>query len=707
MEVYKSGTVIAGRYEIVKIAGAGGMGVVYYAVDHKQDGLPVALKTFHRELTKDRKTRERFLKEATVWLELGGHPHIVKAYSIERIEGRGEVFIVTELIGGEIGMRDASLRSWIQLGGMDWKKAVMFGIQIVWGMKHANKKFPEIVHRDLKPENILVGGDKLKGTKINQLRVTDFGLVGGVEEKTETRFVKNIALSEQHSQAVVWMAGTPVYMSPEQWLGLTLDCRADIYAWGLIMAEMLGGRQIVAGSDIEKVRHEHLNGVQYKLQSSIPKSLSRLIEKSTARDTASRPTSWLVVENSLLTILQENELEIPIVEFEVKEDEIKQRERLSISHNSIGSSYVDIGKYDAALHYYERALITAREIQYRPWEGAILGNIGSVHEIVGDHDQALSYYEQDLAITRELGNKDGEGNVLGNMGVVYKNMGQYEKALTFHEKCLTIANQSGNQSGMANALLNIGVVYDAMEKYERALDYYQQSLAIVRRLGDRLTEGTLVGNIGTYYLRTKKYKQALNFLEIGLSISREFGNKAGESLILGNIGVVYENMESFEQALIFYVKDLEISRKLGKQAWAGTRSLNIADLYLRVGQHNLARTYYEEYLAITREMHNGAGEGDALLSLGNVCQHMKDYNKALEYYDQYLVVAQELGDVAGQAAAFGNIGNIYGILGMYEKALPFAIQAHDLFERTGQAQRAESVKRAIEYTEQMIRQRRK
>jgi serine/threonine protein kinase len=96
MPIYESGTMIANRYEVVhgpreKPSLAGGMGLVYFCVDHAEDGRPVALKTFRPELLPDRTARDHFLREGTTWVQLGKHPHIVRYHQVFKADGGSEV----------------------------------------------------------------------------------------------------------------------------------------------------------------------------------------------------------------------------------------------------------------------------------------------------------------------------------------------------------------------------------------------------------------------------------------------------------------------------------------------------------------------------------------------------------------------------------------------------------------------------------------
>ncbi|MFQ5854914.1 MAG: protein kinase [Anaerolineae bacterium] len=185
MSIYTSRTLIANRYEVVqgpreKPSLAGGIGIVYLCADQTEQGRPVALKTFKPEYLPDRAARERFLQEGTAWVELGRHPHIVRAYRIEYISYGLEVYIVLEWVAEAEGKRDASLRAWLRPSKpLPVEQALLFALHIARGMKHATMKLRGLVHRDLKPENVLVGHDE-------NARVTDFGLAGIIGDLSGT-----------------------------------------------------------------------------------------------------------------------------------------------------------------------------------------------------------------------------------------------------------------------------------------------------------------------------------------------------------------------------------------------------------------------------------------------------------------------------------------------------------------------------------------
>ncbi|MFT3891891.1 MAG: protein kinase [Anaerolineales bacterium] len=177
MEMYQVGSLIIKRYEVLQAPDptnnilVGGMCMVYFCHDTKLDR-PVALKFIKPELLSDHGKHEQFLVEGKAWIDLGYHPNIVRCYDVKNVDPT--LFLVLELIDKEQGMKEASLRSWLDHTPLQLEQALVFSLQIARGMQYATGKIPGLVHRDLKPENILVGADKISGTSINHVRVTDF-----------------------------------------------------------------------------------------------------------------------------------------------------------------------------------------------------------------------------------------------------------------------------------------------------------------------------------------------------------------------------------------------------------------------------------------------------------------------------------------------------------------------------------------------------
>ena len=385
MEIYQPGSRI-GQYEVASKPMMGGMGVVYFCLDHENNGKPVALKTFRPEFLSDRAARDRFLREGTAWINLGRHPHIVRCYAVQYADPI--VFLSLELIAKEQDMEDASLRAWMG-SPMKMEQALLFALQIARGMRHATTKIPGFVHRDLKPENVLVGADKLLGTNVNRLRVTDFGLAAIMNNEEpiaeDLDQVQEQALSRGDHRRLVSMwhvAGTPEYMAPEQWEQGIFDHRADIYALGCILLEMLSGKMAVNAVPRGACRELHKGGEALRKADAFSGTFPDvrvLLEKSLTVNPSHRYSSWGDFIRGLEECYSVYSGQVTPAEALIDQTSHEEREQDGLSYGAIGSAYVDIGKAEVAKGYFEKSLSIARELRDRRGEGNALGSLGLVY----------------------------------------------------------------------------------------------------------------------------------------------------------------------------------------------------------------------------------------------------------------------------------------------------------------------------------------
>jgi Tol biopolymer transport system component len=214
----------AGPYEILAPLGAGGMGEVYRARDTRL-GRDVAVKVLPESFARDNDRLRRFEQEARAVATLN-HPNILAVFDIG--EHLGSPFLVSELLEGE------SLRAVLDRGPLPQRKTIEYGVQIAQGLAAAHDK--GIVHRDLKPENVFVSRD-------GRIKILDFGLAklsqtaGAAETEPD-----GITRTSSHTAAGE-VLGTASYMAPEQVRGQAADPRTDIFAFGVVLYEMLSGRR--------------------------------------------------------------------------------------------------------------------------------------------------------------------------------------------------------------------------------------------------------------------------------------------------------------------------------------------------------------------------------------------------------------------------------------------------------------------------------
>lgn len=210
-----------GHYRIDAEAGSGGMGVVYRAFDTQLDRV-VAIKILRSDVLSDLDRKRRFIQEAKSASSLS-HPGIVTIYQIG-VEGAVD-FIAMEFVAGR------SLDSLINKRPMSAADAVRYGIQIADALAVAHQA--GIIHRDLKPANVMV-------TEKGQIKILDFGLAKLIERETAPA---DQTVTRGPATEIGVVLGTLAYMSPEQASGATVDQRTDIFAFGVMLHEMLTGRR--------------------------------------------------------------------------------------------------------------------------------------------------------------------------------------------------------------------------------------------------------------------------------------------------------------------------------------------------------------------------------------------------------------------------------------------------------------------------------
>jgi serine/threonine protein kinase len=216
------------HYEITSEIGRGGMGEVYQAKDTKL-GRDVAIKVLPEEFARDTDRVKRFQREAKLLASLN-HPNIAAIHGLE--ESDGTHFLVMELIEGD------TMRDRIKSGPIPVEEALKLALQMAEALEAAHEK--GVIHRDLKPANIKVTPD-------GKVKILDFGLAKAyVGDQENISPMDSPTISAAATQQGV-ILGTAAYMSPEQAKGKSVDKRADIWAFGVVLFEMLTGRQLFTG----------------------------------------------------------------------------------------------------------------------------------------------------------------------------------------------------------------------------------------------------------------------------------------------------------------------------------------------------------------------------------------------------------------------------------------------------------------------------
>ncbi len=266
------GEVVAGRYEIESVLGAGAMGTVYRARD-SESGEHLALKILRRDLAGSEEANARFGLEALVGLRID-HPNCVGVADFGTGED-GAIFLAMELLDGE-SLGDVLARE----GRMDWRRALRIARNVLRGLGHAHEH--DIVHRDIKPDNIFLCPCDADP---DLARVLDFGIA-----KLTSRSAPAIT-------AAGITVGTPEFLSPEQAAGGVLDGRSDLYSLSVVLYELIAGRTPFAGDEPLKILLAHTTKpvpmfAEVAPEVQVPEAVEQLVRHGLEKHPADRiPTA--------------------------------------------------------------------------------------------------------------------------------------------------------------------------------------------------------------------------------------------------------------------------------------------------------------------------------------------------------------------------------------------------------------------------------
>lgn len=278
------GKTIAEKYLLEKVIGSGGMGSVY-AGKHTGLGRSVAIKVMNSDIVTDKTAEARFIREAKTAAKLD-HPNAVTIHDFGTIESGG-AFIVMEYINGQ------TLRKYLATNGpLSLEQTLEWFIPICEVIETAHQR--GIIHRDLKPENIMlktVGNDVI-------IKVVDFGLA---------KLTGGDDVSQKLTKTGEFM-GTPQYMAPEVYDGETADNRADIYALGIILYEMLTGKVPFSGS-VQNIISGHLfkePAPITSIKSDLPQELDEVLKLALEKKRDERIPNAMSLANAFKKVTQQN-----------------------------------------------------------------------------------------------------------------------------------------------------------------------------------------------------------------------------------------------------------------------------------------------------------------------------------------------------------------------------------------------------------------
>jgi eukaryotic-like serine/threonine-protein kinase len=358
------GSTLAGRYVIERELGVGGMATVY-AAQHKLVERPCAIKILNPTFAQDPVLRERFVREAK-HAQRVAHPNVIEMFD-QGVTEDGSPFLVMELLEGR------TLADVVGEGPMPLARTLPIGIEMMRALARAHDF--EVIHRDLKPENVfLMPGDRVK--------LLDFGIARCAQDARLT------SMGE--------IFGTPQYMAPERGSSIDAGPAADLYAFGIMLFEMLTGRLPFEAENPALWLLKHLKETPPHLRAivpDVPEALDRLVFDLMAKDPAERPVDAHRVQALLTIIARALSIRVP--------DEPKHESSpVSLSPRSLGDPW------QRRVELFERMLGRAFPSGAPQELGRALGAIHAhLHEVATLRASALDEQQRLEAVENEA--RDG------------------------------------------------------------------------------------------------------------------------------------------------------------------------------------------------------------------------------------------------------------------------------------------------------------
>ncbi|MCC7531975.1 MAG: protein kinase [Candidatus Melainabacteria bacterium] len=271
--VLEPGTIVLDKYRVVELVGLGGMGSVF-RVTHVHFGTVFALKCLNKEQPNDQ-TWRRFQNEAKA-AHILDHPNLIKVHDFGLLPGRRPYFVMDFVDGTTVA--DEVQR----LGRLPVKRCLRIFIQVAFAIAYAHEN--GVIHRDLKSSNIMVVKGKAGEDEEEIVKIVDFGIakLTGVDEFNQQTLTKTGEIF-----------GSPLYMSPEQCMGLAVDLRSDLYSLGCMLYEALTGAPPFFGESALATMMKHqseppLSLKQASMGIDFPKELERIVAKLLEKDPNNR-----------------------------------------------------------------------------------------------------------------------------------------------------------------------------------------------------------------------------------------------------------------------------------------------------------------------------------------------------------------------------------------------------------------------------------
>ena len=682
------------HYRIVEKLGEGGMGVVYIAEDTVL-GRRVAIKTLHLDdSSRHSHFRSRFLREARAVSSLS-HPHIATVHDYGETDD-GQPYIVMELVKGQ------TLNELILEETLTIPRATEIVEQVAEGLGEAHRQ--GIIHRDIKPSNVVVN-------ERGQVKVLDFGLAKQLEleQLASTDPERQTLLNTQTKEGVI--VGTPMYLSPEQAMGVEVDARSDLFSLGSLLYECIAGKPPFSGRTPVQICAQIMRDdppPPSQFNPDVPRELDRLTLKALAKTPEARFQNADEMIKALQTVRAEylSGMDRTVTRLLKTNSsphrtralatlsDIFKRPRLSIGYVAAGLVVVILVALVAwritrarphqptpeAQRLYDRAVEAMRE-------GAFFRASKNLQQAVQEDPQFALAHARLAEAWTELDSSDKAKDELLRAHTLVPDLSVLPAVDAFKLKAVddTVQREfakavedyrslSANASpaDKAYSLVDLGRAYERNDQLDKAIESHQQATTLDPHYAAAfLRLGMTLGRRQRYDDAYKAFDQAYKLFDVNSDVEGITQVLLQQAVVLGQQGHTDEAREHL-------LKALERSSALENKDKRILVLLNLSNTEIMAGNADQAQQYSTQAVELAKA--NGLDSltmqglidlGNAYLLKGNFGEAEKRFNEGLRLAELFKGERSKARALLSLASLRSKQGDMNGARDYFLRALPF------------------------------------
>jgi two-component system, sensor histidine kinase PdtaS len=322
---------------------------------------------------------------------------------------------------------------------------------------------------------------------------------------------------------------------------------------------------------------------------------------------------------------------------------------------SLSNELKNIGSYEKAKQYAERALNISKKIAYKVGEGNSFYSISTIYYNMRNNEEALTYLLEAQKIRTLLKDKKGlsDGSIM--MGLLHINTGDYAQAIESFNKALQIKKEIKDKSGIAMSYHNLGLVNFYKANYPEALDNYLKALKIREEINEKRGIAMSLNNISIIHDKSGNLDEAIVSYTKSLKMYKELGDKKGIAACYNNIGIVYEKQDNDSAALKNYDLALKIKEEIGDKKGVTVTNYNMGTIYQNNKQYDSAAKCYNNALNIGKLINDNQGVNRAMNALGGIYIAQGKYEEAKKYIEDALALAIKIGAKESIVECYGEL----------------------------------------------------